>query len=106
MNKIASIFATTVLLLSGAAFADESATAPDMKPKGFVVIQRNIYVPVDSEGKMASGNAVVIDKQGFVTAEELEAAQHEEGGDVGKPDESGKPERPRARLGEGPMIAS
>jgi hypothetical protein len=106
MNKLASAFATTVLLFSAAAFPDESAATHDAKPKGFVVIQRNIYVPVDSEGKMASGNAVVIDKQGFVTAEELEAAQHEEGGDVGKPDESGKPERPRARLGEGPMIAS
>jgi hypothetical protein len=106
MNKLASAFATTVLLFSAAAFPDESAATHDAKPKGFVVIQRNIYVPVDSEGKMASGNAVVIDKQGFVTAEELEAAQHEEGADESKPDESNKPEQPRVRLGEGPMIAS
>lgn len=98
MNKAAPYFVTIALALSGGAFAqDDSTSAPDASGdngaaqgqpaelKGFVVIQRNIYVPVDSQGNMASKKSwVVIDKQGFVTAEEVAAAQRAEGGKGGE----------------------
>jgi hypothetical protein len=138
MNKLVPSFTAIALSLSAAAFAQADAPAqpsaePDAsqgqeaQPKGFVLIQRNIYVPVDSEGKVASQNWVVIDKQGFITTEELEAAQREmaseedagangkQGGDAANP----KPEMPAAtpsgsnsslqrhpKIGEGPTVRS
>jgi hypothetical protein len=129
MNKLAPLFTATALVLSGAAFAGDAATAtasdpsaqPDAsqaqetQPKGFVLIQRNIYVPVDAEGKVASQNWVVIDKQGFVTVEELEAAKRAQGdGGESRPDtgnNEGDAEHPaplqgRHAPGKGPVIAS
>jgi hypothetical protein len=135
MNRLAPLFIATTLMLSGAALAqDDSATAPadpsappdasqgqPTQPKGFVVIQRNIYVPVDSEGKVASQKWIVIDKQGFVTAEELEAAQREQGTADGSEDEGSGASggdgnsnnedattsmQGRPGVGEGPMIRS
>lgn len=143
MNKLASLFTAAALAWTGAGFAEDNAASapsdpsapPDAsaaqvtKPKGFMLIQRNIFVPVDAEGNMSSEHAVVIDKQGFVTTEELEAAQSTQGSD-GDGDQSGtgksdgdqpapKTETPAAsmsgstpsahkpqRLGEGPMIRS
>ncbi len=100
MNKLAPLFAATMIALSGAAVAqDDAASTPsdpsaqpdasqghqqaapgagdEAQPKGFVLIQRNIYVPVDEQGNVASQKWIVIDKQGFITAEELEKAASE-----------------------------
>lgn len=125
MNKLAPLFTATVLVLSGVAFAEDKSTAtppdpsarPDAaqltKPRGFMLIQRNIYVPVDAEGKMAaSENWVVIDKQGFITTEDIEAAQRAQGSGDG--DESGieqsESKTPSMHkpnpIGEGPTILS
>jgi hypothetical protein len=76
MKKLALIFAAGALAMSGGIFAetDDSPSASEVKkPDGFVVLQRNIYVPITTEGKVASDKWVVIEKQGFVTAEEFEA---------------------------------
>ena len=140
MNKLVPSLTAIALTITGAAFAQDDASSqpsgePDAaqgqeaaQPKGFVLIQRNIYVPVDSTGKVASQNWVVIDKQGFVTTEELEAARREmadtEDDSAGKPEGQGdpanpKPEMPAATpsgstssmqsqpaIGEGPMVRS
>jgi hypothetical protein len=93
MKKLAPLCAAIALAWSGGVLAnagdadsqspqDSQALSPDSSGKttqGFVLIQRNIYIPVDAEGKAASGEAIVIDRQDFVTAEELKAAQAENG---------------------------
>ncbi len=141
MNKLAPLFAATMIALSGVALAQDDASStpsgpsarPDAsqgqqgqeaQPKGFVLIQRNIYVPVDEQGNVASQKWVVIDKQGFITAEEMEkaaneaASQESEGSgsdeDAPKADEpSTKPStgavpllQKRQSIGEGPMVRS
>ena len=76
MKKLALVFAAAALAMSGGILAetDDSQTAPEVKkPDGFVLLQRNIYVPVDSQGKIASEKWIVIEKQGFVTPDEFEA---------------------------------
>jgi len=76
MKKLALVLAAGALAMSGGIFAetDDSQTAPEVKkPDGFVLLQRNIYVPVDSQGKIASEKWIVIEKQGFVTPDEFEA---------------------------------
>lgn len=106
MKKLAPLFAVTVLALPGIGLANADDTASQAsppaanaqsdndsksqapgevtEPKGFLLIQRNIYVPVDADGKATSDHAIVIDRQGFITAEELAAAQRESGdGDNG-----------------------
>lgn len=57
--------------------AQQAPEASGKPAEGFVVLQRNIYVPVDAEGKVASNDWVVVDRQGFVTADELKAAEAE-----------------------------
>lgn len=142
MNKLAPFFTATALVLSGAAYGAGSSTAAPSdpsagsdasqaqvtKPKGFVVIQRNIFVPVDAEGNMAKEHAVVIDKQGFVTTEEFEAAARAGGdeaeSDAAQSEGNAEPSEPNAQKpeptmngstpslhrahppGEGPMIRS
>ncbi|HET9650720.1 MAG TPA: hypothetical protein VFP36_00945 [Usitatibacter sp.] len=139
MKKLAPLFAAIALVSSGAVMAEtgddnqspspgESQSAPDAKkPGGFVLLQRNIYVPVDAEGKLASSQMVVIEKQGFVTTEEFEAEARDAKKDTGatKDDEAtkegeAKPEEPAASppartsrskagghsLGEGPTVKS
>jgi len=76
MKKLALVFAAGALAMSGGILAetDDSQPAPELKkPDGFVLLQRNIYVPVDSQGKIASEKWIVIEKQGFVTPDEFEA---------------------------------
>ncbi|HWH40160.1 MAG TPA: hypothetical protein VNU21_10000 [Usitatibacter sp.] len=76
MKKLALVFAAGALAMSGGILAetDDSQPAPEVKkPDGFVLLQRNIYVPVDSQGKIASEKWIVIEKQGFVTPDEFEA---------------------------------
>lgn len=87
MKRLVPLFAATAFAVSGGVLANtadgtqspeqsakpgiESAAKP---PHGFVVLQRNIYVPVDAEGKVASENWIVVEQQGFVSAEEVNAA--------------------------------
>lgn len=140
MNKLAPLFAATMIALSGAALAQDDAASmpsgpsarPDAspgqqgqgaQPKGFVLIQRNIYVPVDEQGNVASQNWVVIDKQGFITAEEMEKAANEatsqESEGSGNEEAAPKADEPSANapspmpslekrpsVGEGPMVRS
>ena len=149
MNKLAPLFAATMVALSGIALAqDDAGSAPsdpaaqpdapqqpgdagqqgqDAQPKGFVLIQRNIYVPIDEQGNVASQKWIVIDKQGFITAEEMEKAANEasaegdaQGGTEGKGDaDVPKADEPAAQpsssvpllqkrpsIGEGPMVRS
>ena len=118
MNKLAPLFAATMIALSGAALAqdDDASTAPEAsqgqeaQPKAFVLIQRNIYVPVDAEGKVASQNWIVIDKQGVITAEEMAKAAEEatssESGDGDNDAAQAKPSAQKPAVGEGPMVRS
>src|SRR4051812_12571233 len=112
MKKLAPILAAIALASSGGVLADTGegvnsvpssqdpqAATPDSPAKpaeGFVLIQRNIYVPVDAEGKVASNEWVVIDRQDYVTAEELKAAQAQngDGNDTGKAEQAPQPEQP------------
>lgn len=137
---LAPLFAATALALPGGVLADTAngaetrspdeapAQASPNAPRGFVLLQRNIYVPIDANGKAASSNWIVIDKQGFVTAEELQAEQPEDGatgqdggsnGDgsdsqAAPKTEDSAPPAPRTApsvnggspIGRGPMIAS
>ena len=89
MKKLAPLFAATLLALSGGVLANtpDGADRPQSstgeppsearQPEGFVRIQRNIYVPVDSEGKVVSNHTIVIDRQDYVTTAEFEAATKE-----------------------------
>lgn len=138
MKKLAPLFAATALVLSGAVLAETGDSTPSTpeakKPGGFVLLQRNIYVPVDGEGKLASSQMVVIEKQGFVTTEEFEAEARDANKDNGagndngatkddeatgkegeaKPGEHAAPPSERTSrsktggrsLGEGPMVLS
>lgn len=102
MKKLALLFAATAFALSGGALAatadgiqpsEESAKpAPDSaakRPHGFVVLQRNIYVPVDADGKVSSENWIVVEQQGFVSAEEVDTTHAQKGMDApaGQPKE-------------------
>jgi hypothetical protein len=84
----------------GAPFSGDAPATPETEakaPQGFVVIQRNIYVPVDAEGKATSDEVVVVDRQGYVTAEELRAAQPEAAANEAprkEPESATKPEAP------------
>ncbi|HET7402096.1 MAG TPA: hypothetical protein VFJ62_09955 [Usitatibacter sp.] len=107
MKRFIPLAAATALVLCSGAIAqteEDGAQSPgqaqaapgtpngsEAKPGGFVVLQRNIYVPIDSEGKVASSQWVVIEKQGFVTTDEFETmareAQADQANKGGKGDE-------------------
>jgi hypothetical protein len=95
MKKLVPLIAVTAFALSGAVLAgtdgnnesqtpgDAQSSAEVKKPEGgFVLLQRNIYVPIDAEGKIASNQWLVIEKQGFVTADEVEAVARDAANDV------------------------
>lgn len=134
MKDLATLFAAAALAVSTAALAlpgEPKSQVPSQElssksTEGFVVIQRNIYVPVDADGKPTSNEWVVVDKQGFVTAEEMKIAQAEaeaagkghgadNESDSERKDETPKSDKPSPRtepaakslpLGSGTMILS
>ena len=87
MKRLAPLFSATAFAVSGGVLANtadealspgesrkpgiESATR---QPHGFVVLQRNIDGPVDADGKVSSENWIVVEQQGFVSADEVNAA--------------------------------
>ena len=93
MKRLIPLAAATALILCSGAIAqtegdgaqspgqDQSAPGTnkgsEAKPEGFVVLQRNIYVPIGSDGKVASSQWVVIEKQGFMTTDEFETMARE-----------------------------
>ena len=92
MKRLVPLFAATAFAVSGGVLANtaDGAQLPEQSakpgiasaakpPHGFVVLQRNIYVPVDADGKVASENWIVVEQQGFVSAEEVNAAHAESG---------------------------
>lgn len=143
MKRLAPLFAATAFAASGGVLANtadetqppgespkpgiESATR---QPHGFVVLQRNIYVPVDANGKVSSENWIVVEQQGFVSADEVNAAHagsgtgapgapsNEGNGESGDAERAPKVEKPAqaphavpsqkggSPLGRGPFIAS
>jgi hypothetical protein len=95
MKKLLPLMVATALGLPAAVLAGNedasdspsagnAASAPEVKKPegGFVLLQRNIYVPIDAEGKVASNQWLVIEKQGFVTADEVEAVARDAANDV------------------------
>jgi len=94
MKKLVPLIAVTAFALSGVVLAgtddknesqapgDAQSSAEVKKPEGFVLLQRNIYVPVDAEGRISSNQWLVIEKQGFVTADEVEAVARDAANDV------------------------
>ena len=113
MKKLALLFAAGALAMSGGILAETEDTqpAPEMKkPEGFVLLQRNIYVPVDAQGKIASEKWVVIEKQGFVTPDEFEAvardaASGEAGGGTKDEDTTGQQDAPTPGQQQAPTPA-
>jgi hypothetical protein len=84
MNPMKTLLWATTIALSGAAFAGNTSGtlsgANAIAPDGVVMVQRNVYIPVNEKGSAAADEMIVVERQAYIPADHLQQDKRSQAG--------------------------